>query len=562
MKFSFIYFFSLLIFSQSLSQDFNNKYINNDITVVEKKNLEGKKLYELGNAESSKDFFLTNLFRNRNYDEILMFYEGLPTDFQSPTIEKLVYKILLKPLNISDKSLISEKEDKTLFELRVNKLFEMGKFSDIDNFYTQLPINFIDDNLNLKRIEAFLLRNEFKNACNLVIKNNIKKTYELGKFEIICNIINQDFEKARFNLALLKELNLPGDSFFVDLAYKIMGDVEFSNDDFLENYIDDFSNLTPILLSSMQIAEISPTFENIKNASINNLIFILSSPTSSSEIKLYCAERLVKLKRIDPKMLAEVYQLTNFKNEEISNVLNIYKSFSPIMARSLLYQAIINESDPEVKFQLIKIFLNQSKKDDLFKNVSFLIKDSLDFNELSSLDEDDLKTIVEIFISISDFENAYRFLNKISKNDFFHIKSKSIYLLNSIQNKQKNSVERKITLNFNEDEIVSTPNKEFETLMVVSAIKQNLQLDYFKKKSDEIYVLNQRLRLWDLLNILREDKSADNFFYFKLLFQIVGKENIVDFENLELFVILKILESINDKSILNELITEILTNIR
>ena len=562
MKFSFIYFFFLLIFSQSLSQDSNrNKYINNNLNVIETKNLEVKKLYELGDTESSKDFFLTNLFSNRTYDEILQFYQNLPTDFESPTIEKLVYKILLKPLNINDKGLINDKEDKALFELRINKLFDIGKFSDIDNFFTQLPINFVDDNLNLKRIEAFLLRNEFKNACNLVIKNNIKKTYELGKFEIICNIINQDFEKARFNLALLKELNLPGDSFFIDLAYKIMGDLELSNDDFLVNYIEDFSNLTPILLSSMQIAEISPTFENIKNASINNLIFILSSPTSSSEIKLYCAERLVKLKRINPKMLAEVYQLTNFKNEEVSNVLNIYKTFSPIMARSLLYQAIISESNPEIKFQLIKIFLNQSKKDDLFKNASFLIKDSLDFNELSSLDEEDLKTIVEIFISISDFKNAETFLNKISKNNFFHIKSKSIYLLNSIQNKQQNFTEREITLNFNEGEFIKN-NKEFETLMVVSAIKQDLKLDFFKKDSDEIYVLNQRLRLWDLLNILREDKSADNFDSLKLLFQIVGKENIIDFENLELFVILKILESINDKSILDELIIEILTTIR
>ena len=93
MKFSFIYFFFLLIFSQSLSQDSNrNKYINNNLNVIETKNLEVKKLYELGDTESSKDFFLTNLFSNRTYDEILQFYQSLPTDFESPTIEKLVYK--------------------------------------------------------------------------------------------------------------------------------------------------------------------------------------------------------------------------------------------------------------------------------------------------------------------------------------------------------------------------------------------------------------------------------------------------------------------------------------
>ena len=61
-------------------------------------------------------------------------------------------------------------------------------------------------------------------------------------------------------------MNVPGDTFFIELAYKIMGDIEISQEELVEKNLEKFKNLTPILLSYLQIAEISPTFENIKKA--------------------------------------------------------------------------------------------------------------------------------------------------------------------------------------------------------------------------------------------------------------------------------------------------------
>ena len=55
------------------------------------------------------------------------------------------------------------------------------------------------------------------------------------------------------NLELLKELNVPGDTFFIELAYKIMGDIEISQEELVEKNLEKFKNLTPILLSYLQI---------------------------------------------------------------------------------------------------------------------------------------------------------------------------------------------------------------------------------------------------------------------------------------------------------------------
>ena len=206
----------------------------------------------------------------------------------------------------------------------------------------------------MKRIEGFFLRNEYRNACQLLNNDDFNKSSTFGKFEIICSIFNQDFEKARFNLSLLKENNEPGDNLFIELCYNIMGDINLSKSKLVSEKLENISSLNPILLSSLQIAEISPNFEHIRNAPISFLTFILSSPSSSIDIKLYTAEILVRQNRIQNSMLAEIYQLITFNSEEIKDALRLYKSLSPVRARSLLYQALISEQNQEVKYQIIK----------------------------------------------------------------------------------------------------------------------------------------------------------------------------------------------------------------
>jgi hypothetical protein len=536
----FIIFLFLVPFNL-LAQNFENP------DYIQLENLKPESLFKIGIETKSNDPILINIFEKKSFEEIFDFMNHLPTKGNNYVIHELVKKILNSNYNLEGIEL-NEKEDTQLFEIRINKLFDIAGFKEIDRIYSSTPSNINNENINLKRIEAYFLRNEYKNACDLLNKEKFQKSYVFGKFEIICNIINQDFDKARFNLALLKEINEPGNNLFIDLCYSIMGDVKISKPEVMSERLDKISVLNPILLSSLQIAEISPNFEHIKNSPTSFLTFILGSPSSSIEVKLYTAETLVKQRRIDNSMLAEIYQLIVFEPEEISNALNRYKALSPVRARSLLYQALINEKNKTIKFQIVKTLLTHAKQDRLFINLSFLIKDTIKFHELENLLIDDIKLIIDIFSATKSFEDAEEFLKikayengilakefaekEISLNLHRYIEDKSYfnlsqieYLLDKIQSQKEYDNEKENIL------LISSIIFDFNE-KIVSKIQEISATDLVEKSN---------MKLFDLIVGLSSIEKKDYFNSLKIIFRIFKDKKINELSELELFLVLKFL---------------------
>ena len=536
----FIIFLFLVPFNL-LAQNFENS------DYIQLENLKPESLFKIGIETNSNDPILINIFEKKSFEEIFDFMNHLPTKGNNYVIHELVKKILNSNYNLEGIEL-NEKEDTQLFEIRINKLFDIAGFKEIDRIYSSTPSNINNENINLKRIEAYFLRNEYKNACDLLNKEKFQKSYVFGKFEIICNIINQDFDKARFNLALLKEINEPGNNLFIDLCYSIMGDVKISKPEVMSERLDKISVLNPILLSSLQIAEISPNFEHIKNSPTSFLTFILGSPSSSIEVKLYTAETLVKQRRIDNSMLAEIYQLIVFEPEEISNALNRYKALSPVRARSLLYQALINEKNKTIKFQIVKTLLTHAKQDRLFINLSFLIKDTIKFHELENLLIDDIKLIIDIFSATKSFEDAEEFLKikayengilakefaekEISLNLHRYIEDKSYfnlsqieYLLDKIQSQKEYDNEKENIL------LISSIIFDFNE-KIVSKIQEISATDLVEKSN---------MKLFDLIVGLSSIEKKDYFNSLKIIFRIFKDKKINELSELELFLVLKFL---------------------
>ena len=82
---------------------------------------------------------------------------------------------------------------------------------------------------------------------------------------IMCNIINSKFDEAKLGLQLLKEQNNPGDLFFIELAFSLMSEENKLDSKGLKKTLDNLKELNPIIISSLQFADISPNFEQIKN---------------------------------------------------------------------------------------------------------------------------------------------------------------------------------------------------------------------------------------------------------------------------------------------------------
>ena len=407
MKIKILFLTLLLICSNLTGQSFERE-VDSSFDIKE---LSDESSFKIGLSEENNFFKYESIFLNQKFDNIISFLQELPIKNSNFAIQRIINDILISDFNI-DNLVLSNEEDQKLFEIRINKLFEIADFKSIDKIYTKTSSDFSNENINLKRIEGFFLRNEYRNACQLLNNDDFNKSSTFGKFEIICSIFNQDFEKARFNLSLLKENNEPGDNLFIELCYNIMGDINLSKSKLVSEKLENISSLNPILLSSLQIAEISPNFEHIRNAPTSFLTFILSSPSSSIDIKLYTAEILVRQNRIQNSMLAEIYQLITFNSEEIKDALRLYKSLSPVRARSLLYQALISEQNQEVKYQIIKALLKNSKNDKLFSNISFLVKNSVNFFEIDGLLNDDISLILEVYSCVENYDMAFAFLTK------------------------------------------------------------------------------------------------------------------------------------------------------
>lgn len=511
-----------------------------------------------------KNIKVSSFFLNKSFDEVFEFYEKLPIKSKNYIIQDLVKTILVSKLDLLKLEMTDEQEIK-LFELRINKLFSLGEFSEIEKIYLSLPPTFSNQVINIRRVEAYFLRNQYKEGCELLNDVNLDKSYDVGKFEIICSIVNQNFDKARFHLSLLKEQAKPGDNFFIDLAYNIMGDIELVGEDEITKNLERISSLTPILLSSLQIAEISPTFENIKSSSISNLIFILASPTSSIEVKLYTAEILIKLKRIEPKILAEVYQLELFENKEIENVFTIYKTLSPVLARSLLYQSIIKEKNPELKFDLIKILLNQSKIEKLYSNIAFLIKDSVEFAKLDNLTKSDYLFISDIYISQSDYESAEQILNQYLNasglaDDSVEIKLEWIKIARNVN--ATTYIEKSNPTNIL-DKFSNTEEKSelLENYAIISSIIYANDYAFFKKLNsfdNFSKIRNKKIGFLDFLGFLEALQTSSNMVSLEILFMILNEEHISELLNIEIFCVFNILYNdqflVQFQSLLNEMI--------
>ena len=160
-----------------------------------------------------------------------------------------------------------------------------------------------------------------------------------------------------------------------------MSEDDLNDSENLKKNLEQIKSLNPIIMSSLQYADISPNYEQVENLDTSGLLFILSNPAVEIDIKIFCAELLVKQGRIGYDFLSEAYLLPRFGSEDLENSLKLYKTLSPAKARPLLYQSIIAEKNDEMRLQKIIALLKTSIIDDLFSPISNLIANLIKLDE-------------------------------------------------------------------------------------------------------------------------------------------------------------------------------------
>lgn len=482
-----------------------------------------------------------DLFVNKKFEEVKSFIETLPVNSTDETIQNLIYDILVSKKNF-DRDLVGLDEDKLLFKTIVNKLFQTGRLSEIELIYSQTSELENNTFIIKKMIEGNLLRNRHSEACKILEKVNQDPLF-FGKIMIICNIINSKFDQAKLGLQLLKEQNQPGDIFFIDLAFSLMSEKDITQSEDLKKNLDQIKELNPIIMSSLQFADISPNFEQIEKLTTSGLLFILSNPSVDTDLKIFCSEILVKQGRINVEMLSEAYRLSRFEPKEIQNAEKIYKSLSPIRARPLLYQSIIRDNKPESKFRKIIALIKISKIDNLLPKMSYLLEDLIDYKKFARNHEDTL-IISQMFQSKNKYLEARDILNMDYKSPESDYRNLAIDISEYLKNNSIDYYSLEKQLEKFEDLKIDDSVILRKLLMVLISnieLDQNL-LEKIFNIADVSQIKSVDAKNFFLANTL--SLKGDYFNSLTILFKIIGNKDLLELNIMESFSVLTILKNL------------------
>ena len=502
-----------------------------------------KYISEIGD---DKKLNFINLFNKKKYKDIENFLLVLPTKSSNPIIQDLIFEILTTKKKI-DKNFISSEEDKKIFELNINKLFDTGRINKIELYYSQYPELKKNEFVLKKMIEGNLLRNRHNEACKILDNKSDKMPEIFGKILIICDVINNRFEEAKLGLSLLKELNEPGNIFFIDLAYSLMSEKEIIDSEGLKKQLNEIKSLNPIIMSSLQFAEISPNYEQIENLSISGLLSILSNPTVDTDFKIYSSEILVKQERIDVDMLSQAYQLSRFKNSDVENSLTIYKTLSPAKARPLLFQSILKEKNAEQKLKKIIALLKISQIDNMIGPISNLVFDLVP-KEKGLMSTEDALLLSRMFQSKNKVFEANDLLNNIENKDFsseVYFRKISLLVKQFLNNGylDENKL-RDYLIGLNKNKKITS--EKLRKILMVLVLNVELPQDIINLISNFSFSESDKEEKGNLQYLFLTDSFSNNkdiFNSLDIFFRIVSNKDFEELSLLENYQVLKILKN-------------------
>jgi hypothetical protein len=338
-----------------------------------------------------------------------------------------------------------------------------------------------------------------------------------------------------------------------------MSEQNISESDHLKKNLDQIKELNPIIMASLQFADISPNFEQIANLNTSGLLFILSNPSVDTDLKIYCSEILVKQGRISVEMLSEAYQLSRFENKDIENAFNLYKTLSPVKARPLLYQSILRDENPSSRYEKILALLRISVNDGLLPSISNLVLDLISFEKYVKTEADAL-LVSKMYQSKKKFYEAQEILNDRKKTVEIRFREISLDLSQHLNKQDIDffSLKNKLFDVSNEEKINM---EDFNKIMLVLIVNLDLNQDIINiiKKLEILNIDKTNGRnLKSLFLAEKFSRNKDFFNAMTIFFSILGNKDFSDLSLIENYAALLILKNLGFEKELIELSESIL----
>ena len=507
-------------------------------------------------GDENKDSKWKNIFQDKAYLDIKEFIEALPSKSPNAVVQKMILNFLTTKKTFNGE-LVSLDEDKKILEILINKLFETGRINEIEYYYSQSTNLRSNEFILVKMIEGNFLRNRHEEACKILQNKATETPPEIfGKVIVICDILNNKYEQAKLGLLLLKEQNKPGDSFFIDLAYSLMSEENISGSKNIKKKLEEIKSLNPIIMSSLQFADISPNYDQVEKLNTSGLLFILSNPAVDTDIKIFCSELLVKQGRVENDFLAEAYMLPRYDNADLENSLKLYKTLSPSKARPLLYQSVVMEKNNEVKFQKIIALLKVSIIDNLFSQISNLVLNFVD-TEYITESKEQILLISRMYQSQKDYIQANMTLNKIESEDDIDLifRELSIEISKHLDGIPVNDfiVEERIK---KLSKIKDLNSQKYQKIITNLILNYQLNQNMYNSISKFNFFSNEKLNNNSLNNLFLAEsfsKKNDLFNSMKIFFKTIGNKSLENLSLIDPYKILVILKNLGFNDELKEI---------
>ncbi|MFL2660464.1 MAG: hypothetical protein ACJ0G4_00765 [Alphaproteobacteria bacterium] len=507
-------------------------------------------------GDENKDSKWKNIFQDKAYLDIKEFIEALPSKSPNAVVQKMILNFLTTKKTFNGE-LVSLDEDKKILEILINKLFETGRINEIEYYYSESTNLKSNEFILVKMIEGNFLRNRHEEACKILQNKAIETPPEIfGKVIVICDILNNKYEQAKLGLLLLKEQNKPGDSFFIDLAYSLMSEENISGSKNIKKKLEEIKSLNPIIMSSLQFADISPNYDQVENLNTSGLLFILSNPAVDTDIKIFCSELLVKQGRVENDFLSEAYMLPRYDNADLENSLKLYKTLSPSKARPLLYQSVVIEKNKEVKFQKIVALLKVSIIDNLFSQISNLVLNFVD-TEYITESKEQILLISRMYQSQKDYIQANITLRKIESEDDIDLifRELSIEISKHLDGIPVNDfiVEERIK---NLSKIKDLNSQKYQKIITNLILNYQLNQNMYNLISKFNFFSNEKLNNNSLNNLFLAEsfsKRNDLFNSMKIFFKTIGNQSLENLSLIDTYKILVILKNLGFNDELKEI---------
>ena len=296
---------------------------------------------------------------------------------------KNIYTKLLLTNSYSPKDEIDEK---VFLDIKSDWLI---KFKDVDLIKEYLKKNIdIDSKDQLTKFvlnELFSI-NENKKACEFLeeLNTNFKDNY-LKKFSIYCLIYLKKNEQASLRYDLEKELGYK-DPFFEKKFQYLQGYVSDSPDtsetDLLNLHLSYLTNKEYKYVPNDKTSKIYWRY-----LSSNNLLESLNNIDTEDEKQISLLEKATHQGNYEEIDLLNLYKRFQFSVDQLLNIDNEIRKISKIQSRSLLYQGILLNKDPNIAVKLSKVLKESFENDNISNAFDDELKKILkkyDLNDLSS----------------------------------------------------------------------------------------------------------------------------------------------------------------------------------